>query len=259
MACYQIHNGGRGNDGTNASIGTNVCTESCYKHRVLDHCNHDNNENNLRGVLARMQNDINDNLDHAKDREERLSKLLEKKKRDEKDDIVNGIRTDVYDNATTQSQLSVMNVNKTAGSNTPIIPDEDLADLASYVLHIDDHNDEKHDNKYILESIPPQLLHAFECSLLTSDSLEGAIPEEGVLESHAPSDEIMSLEKKKKDEKHEKNEGDTSEVKSLESQTMVLSTSLWWLATTGEEEGEAAHSDTMHFSSMPTLDDWTIE
>ena len=160
VSCYRAHG--------------EQCTEVFYRDHVLKTCNLAGKQNatDLRGVLARMHSDINDNLDDDEKRDESLSKMV-------KDGGAAGVlpSSDLAGFRSNNSAAVLIN-----GTGSPQISDEDLAELASYVLQNEDSEDG--DCEDLLRSIPPHLLYAFECALNATDSSEYSI--DGLENAWAP-------------------------------------------------------------------------
>ena len=127
-----------------------TCTEAFYRGHVLGTCSlAGKNANDLRGVLARIHSDVNETMENIEQREESLSNMVK-----------NG---------------AAMNIGNVINTQ---ISDEDLAELASYVLQDDDK--EGDDCEDLLRTIPPHLLYAFECALNAAGTSERS---QGGLES----------------------------------------------------------------------------
>ena len=149
------------------------CTEVFYRDHVLKTCNlAGKHANDLRGVLARMHSDINDNLDDVEKHEETLSKMV-------KDGGAAGVLPSSDLDGLRSNNSAAVRIN---GTDSPQISDEDLAELASYVLQNEDSEDG--DCEDLLRSIPPHLLYAFECALNATDSSECSI--DGLENAWAP-------------------------------------------------------------------------
>ncbi|KAL9187169.1 hypothetical protein ACHAXT_010889 [Thalassiosira profunda] len=219
VACYKIH------DGTSTDPGKGkVCTESFYKDRVLGMYGKGEDGDKLRGILGRMYRDINANLDDAERREESLSGMLQEGSVPES--ITSGMRSEIKDNvqSSQSSQSSVLTV---AANSPEILSDEDLAELADYVLQMDDADDDGPGNREILESIPPHLLHAFECALAAADEA---------------SDSAVETEARGRDEM--RNQKDCRK-------TATKKYTLWWLPG----EADSSENDELQISNEPTLDE----
>mmetsp|Transcript_20336 Transcript_20336/g.41894 ORF Transcript_20336/g.41894 Transcript_20336/m.41894 type:complete len:582 (+) Transcript_20336:119-1864(+) len=180
VACYRQHNGGAeidnyGRQITDSEGRGGFCTESFYKDRVLSEYKSLKSEVDvakLRGILARMHRDINDGLDNLELQEESLSKML--REGEESSNFSSSIASDLNHRADrTSLQLSKGNSSGTE------ISDEDLAELAAYVLQmeVDDPGsvnngaENEEDSKSIIDCIPPHLLYAFECALASASAL----------------------------------------------------------------------------------------
>ena len=186
-------------------------------------------------------------------REETLSRMLDGA---DEHGIVCSIHNDVKHNTTT-CQSSVMRIDKTS---TQLISDEDLAELAAYVLQMEDDDldgDDEH-GKRLLESIPPHLLFTFECALASATNEASESPSKLAMEGKdtkalegawAPfwgKDAGVSYENQLEAEA-------TSHGNTSASNGRKCTSSLWWLPG----EGEVDETDNLSIlsSSAPTLDD----
>eukprot|EP00581_Thalassiosira_minuscula_P014589 CAMPEP_0183715302 /NCGR_PEP_ID=MMETSP0737-20130205/9586_1 /TAXON_ID=385413 /ORGANISM="Thalassiosira miniscula, Strain CCMP1093" /LENGTH=435 /DNA_ID=CAMNT_0025944393 /DNA_START=6 /DNA_END=1310 /DNA_ORIENTATION=+ len=234
VACYRQHD------------ENNSCTESFYKHRVLDSLpsnkNNENAKGGLGGILARIHSDVNQNLDGLEDRDERISNLMMKGDHD-RNDIINDFRGDVI-NGTLDYESAIMRLDKNIDNNNDsnaIMSDEDLAELASYVLQMNDGGeDDGEHNKQVLDSIPPHLLFAFECAMASANGADG-----GAQAPFVTNDALGSAKNATNDHKSiAAQKKEISNKKNIRRQ----SASLWWLP------GEEDHTTTIA-SMAPTLDE----
>lgn len=154
VTCYRAHG--------------ELCTEAFYRsHRTCSLAGR--HANDLRGVLARLNSDVNDNLDNVENREESLSNMV-------KNGAVGLLSSDLTEFRSNNNSMIIGN-----GNNSQI-SDEDLAELASYVLQND--VSEGDDSEDLLRTIPPHLLYAFERALIAADSSERSIDDcQGGLEN----------------------------------------------------------------------------
>jgi hypothetical protein len=156
--CYKIHD------------GTNVCTESFYKNRVLGEyhaCGDNEDRRKLQGILNRLHNDINMQMDDVEGREHSLSQLLhENRTPDLNGDVKSGLME--YHQVLTAATLE--------GDTADQISDEELAELASYILNLQDEDEIDSDPdarvQKMKETLPPHLLDAFDYALASALELE---------------------------------------------------------------------------------------
>ena len=156
--CYKIH------DGTEVSEGNKLCTESFYKNRVLGEYHargSDEDKMKLRGILNRLHQDIGMQMDDAEWRENSLSQLLREKQTSEFSvDVLSELKN--YHHGITAVHLD---------DASDKISDEELAELASYILNFDQEEDLDAEPQarvqQIKETLPPHLLRAFECAMVS--------------------------------------------------------------------------------------------
>jgi hypothetical protein len=159
VKCYRIHDG---TDTNPNSTTIKPCTESFYKDRVLGEYHARGSEEDrmkLRGILNRMHQDINKGMDDVKWREDMLSGLLRGSgSSDLNDKVLSGLNDD--------ERLASGRIDD--GANQ--ISDEDLAELASYLLNLDDDPVDNDDSMARLqkELMPSHLLPVFECALASA-------------------------------------------------------------------------------------------
>ena len=159
VECYKIH------DGTADSDGNKLCTESFYKNRVLGEYHargSDEDRIKLRGILNKLHQDIDMQMDNVEWRENSLSQLL-------REEGTSGFNGDImselkdYDHTLTAVQLD-----EASGK----ISDEELAELASYILNLEQEEDLDADPlarvQQMTEALPPHLLQAFEFAMASA-------------------------------------------------------------------------------------------
>lgn len=167
VPCYRIHDGSEVSSDVYLNAG--LCTESFYKDRVLNEYHSlgstSGELSKLHEILTRLHRDINDKLDDVESREESVSRLLHQS--DGETGVVGTMQPDLQPHSSTYHSSALR-----LDSSSAAMSDEDLAELASYVLYMEDgeydeYDDEVH-GKRLLESIPPHLLHAFETALASA-------------------------------------------------------------------------------------------
>lgn len=176
VECYKIH------DGTIDSNNQKICTESFYKNRVLGEYHargSDEDKLKLRGILNRLHHDIGVQMDDVEWREHCLSELLH-----EKDDTSGHINNHVVNGLNEYDPTTLIAANIDLADQ--IISDEELAELASYVLNLqEEEEDQDADPKarvqQLKETLPPHLLHAFEFALASAFGAESEDEEGGGL------------------------------------------------------------------------------
>jgi hypothetical protein len=159
VECYKIH------DGTIDSNNQKICTESFYKNRVLSEYHARGSEEDklkLRGILNRLHQDIDMQMTDVEWRDHCLSELLhEKDTSDFNREVVNGLNE--HDQALAHANMDLAD---------QIISDEDLAELALYILNLDEEEDQDADSaarvQQLKETLPPHLLDAFEFAMASA-------------------------------------------------------------------------------------------
>lgn len=164
VECYKVH------DGTLDSEGEKICTETFYKNRVLGEYHSrgsDEDRVTMRGILNRMHQDVSMQMDDEEWRQNSLSQLLHKKgSAGFNRDVMTGLNE--YNQKLERAQLD-------DAANE--ISDEDLAELASYILTLDEKEEDQDDDpttrvQKIKEILPPHLLYAFDCALASALGLD---------------------------------------------------------------------------------------
>eukprot|EP00956_Cyclotella_meneghiniana_P027299 scaffold60934_cov76-Cyclotella_meneghiniana.AAC.2 len=169
VECYKVH------DGTLDSEGEKICTESFYKNRVLGEYHSrgsDEDRVTIRGILNRMHQDVSMQMDDQEWRENSLSQLLHTKENA-------GFNRDVMTGLNEYNQkLEAAQFDDAANE----ISDDDLAELASYILNLDEEEDQDDDPttrvQKIKEMLPPHLLYAFDCALASALGLDSVDEEQ---------------------------------------------------------------------------------
>ncbi|KAL3791689.1 hypothetical protein HJC23_003946 [Cyclotella cryptica] len=168
VQCYRIHDGTDVNPENSLHSGAKkLCTESFYKDRVLGEYHargNDEDRAKLRGILNRMHQDINEGMEKAEWMEYSMSQLLKQSETTfVNDDVVSGLNE--YD-----ARISAA---MTDGTNDQV-SDEELAELASYILNLEDNFQEENEDdsmehlQQLKGLLPPHLLRAFECALASA-------------------------------------------------------------------------------------------
>ncbi|KAL7482537.1 hypothetical protein ACHAW6_008218 [Cyclotella cf. meneghiniana] len=163
VQCYRIHDGTDLNSENNLHLSEKkLCTESFFKNRVLGeyHAREDDeDQKNLRGILNRMHQDINEEMENAARIENSLSQLLKQSETT----LVSGLNG--YDSRYSAAAIY--------GANDQI-SDEELAELASYILNLEDNIQEENEEasmerlQQLKDSLPSHLLPAFEWALASA-------------------------------------------------------------------------------------------